>query len=107
MRFLLIGFSSLNNSLFPSVVGHRTTLLIFMEMYWWIKLMLAFVWWVLLIGFVVSLLIGVMWYSFNPSPQEVPPNKDHIDTLLETNECVEMCNEIIREEGGPLYCYIL
>ena len=23
------------------------------------------------------------------------------------NECVEMCNEIIREEGGPLYCYIL
>ena len=20
------------------------------------------------------------------------------------NECVEMCNEIIREEGGPLYC---
>ena len=53
--------------------------------------MLAFVWWVLLIGFVVSLLIGVMWYSFNPSPQEVPPNKDHLDTLLETNECVD-CN---------------
>ena len=53
--------------------------------------MLAFVWWVLLIGFVVSLLIGVMLYSFNPSPQEVPPNKDHLDTLLETNECVD-CN---------------